>query len=278
VTVPRNRERPGEGSPDEEGSTPMENPASVARRMARSWDPAQGDMTDLVDRVASRLADDANHELRQALSALTTELELADHRTDGEGVHLQRETVDKLLDQIDRSIRIVATHLDRSQVAQLLIKVQARPVDLADLTGEAVTRRDLDPQRGSIEADVEPVQVQADPEKLRTALGFLCSRFHAAGSTGTLHLEVEALEGGAAGFVGYDPPPLSRWALVEELEDPLEIGRMEVDVPYVRAVLERHGGSLFVDSRGDAVGYGFELPDEPPEHGVGGGTTPRTVG
>jgi light-regulated signal transduction histidine kinase (bacteriophytochrome) len=48
---------------------------------------------------------------------------------------------------------------------------------------------------------------------------------------------------------------------MEEMHAPMNIEDVGIEVAYIRAVLERHGGSLFVATAGEtSAGFGFTLP------------------
>lgn len=254
-------------SDDEDVSVPEDDEAqALIREVLDAWDHRAKGVEELLDMACSQLADAANHRIRQLLTQVSTELELASERTpEGKRVVLEPERLRRVQEAIGEASRVLVTHLDRNQVAKQLIQLNRRAVDLSALFSKALRHEGVPLEEPGIRLDVDPVQASADPEKLRTVVGVLAGRFWtAADPDETLVVTVEDEdEDRLRGFVGLDPCSLDRNDLIDRLDRHLDIGSLEPSVPYARAVLERHGGNLFVDTRGEAgLGYGFTLPVE----------------
>lgn len=256
-------------SSDDISTATSRGPEQVIRALTGGWDHKGDGLDELLDRVCSSLAQEANHELRQILTLLSTELELAQHRSDGDEVVLDADTVDRIQDALHRGTKIVGRYLARNEAAKLMIRLEREPVDVAEIAQTILLREDVDPEAAPVEIELASAPVRADREKLDTALGYLASRFWRARQPGgRFRFEVDATDDEVDGFVGIDPAPMSRGELVEKLEASLDIDALGIDIPYVRAVLERHGGSLYVDRREGNLGYGFELPRDVTENEV----------
>jgi light-regulated signal transduction histidine kinase (bacteriophytochrome) len=244
-------------------------PEQIIRDLAGGWDHHGDELDQLLDRVCSNLAQEANHELRQILTLLSTELELAQHRSESDEVVLDAETVDRVQGALERGTKIVGRYLGRSEVAKLMIRLDREHVDLSQVARDILHRADVDPEAAPIEIELSRAPMWADREKLDEALSYLTRRFWRARQPGgRFRFEVDAGPDRVDGFVGLDPAPMTRGDLVEKLEASLDMEAIGIDVPYVRAVIERHGGSLYVDRRDGTLGYGSELPRDEPESEV----------
>lgn len=234
----------------------------LVRDLTRRWDHRSQEMEDLLDRLCGSLAERANHELRQILTVVLTELELASLRSQGPGARLDAHTLDQLLDALDRGTRVAETLLNRRRIAKLLIHLDREPVDLESLLVNLLALEGHDDEGDRLELATEPVTVRADREKLVRVLRHLVGVVEGARAPGgRLRIEVEPRGDQAAGHLGCRPSQVDRQALVEKLDGTLDIEEIGIDVPYARAVIERHGGKLFVDRREPGLlGYAFELP------------------
>lgn len=226
------------------------------------------DVEEFQDRIRQALEDQAVHELREIVSQVRGNLDIAAHRGDGAKVTLEPERVDKLRGALDRAEAVLETHLDRSTVHKLLVRLDVETFDLAGHLRHFLTTHGLDPETPDVRAHIEEVAVEADRAKVVQGLGHVALHLYQRSPQGTV-LVVDVRphpSGGARGHIALDPPPYEREALVEDLDRPFRLGTMEIDLPYVRAVLERHGGGIHVaEAPGGGLGYGFHLPASPPE-------------
>lgn len=238
--------------------TPKAKAAHVVEDVAAGWDHRTGDLGRLLDAASAALADRANHELRQVLAQLSTELELLRLTLDTDATTDER--LDRMLDAIDRGSDVVGTHLDRNEVAKLLIQIHPEPVALDSTIRDCLARAGI--PEDTVDLDLHPTVVTGDGPKLATVVEYLLERFHrAAAPEDMLTVRVTTDGDRAEGVIGLTPASEAGEALIGELETPLDIEAYGVDLPYSRAVVERHGGSLFVEQLGeDGLGFGFHLP------------------
>lgn len=253
-----------DGSPGPELPDPGSDVEERIREVAREWDHRDEDIGRLLDRVTNRLVDHANHELLQTLTTISTRLELAARRTPDDGAQLDPDTLDELLSAVERATDITHAYLDRRQVARSLIRLHRSPVDLGAKVDRLLEVESIPADTEQVHVHTEPVEVEADEEKLSCVLDFLVSTYwRMASPDGRMAVEVRSIPDGARCFVGVDPCPVGRKQLVERLVEPLSIEAYEIDVPYARAIIERHGGLVYVASRDQGfLGYEFELPAE----------------
>lgn len=232
------------------------------RELAEGWEHREEDISRLLDRAAASLAEEANHELRQILTMVFTQLELAAHRSPGPGAQLDEDTLVRLADAVDRGAFIARSYLDRREIAKALIHLDLEPLALEALFDRYFELEAPDPAGALVVVETDPVEVHADHEKLYRVVSFLVSLLSRLAPEGAeLRIEIEDADGTARCFVGVAPCPVAREALMAKLTDRLTIDDLEIDVPYARAIIERHGGVVFVDDRPEGhLGYGFELP------------------
>lgn len=251
-----------EPSPDAPASGPDDAVRHRIEELARAWDHRAEDVSRLLDRAAGSLAEDANHELRQIFTMMHTQLELAAHRSTGGHAQLDEETLDEVLAAIERGTHVVERYLDRREIAKSLIQLQLEPLDLRTLLDRLFELEPLDPEDDRVRVVADPVRVRADREKLYRVVSFLVTAlWRTAPEQGRLTVRIEEAGAQARCFIGIDPCPLEREELMERLVARLTIDDLQIDVPYARAIIERHGGVVFVDDREPGfLGYGFELP------------------
>lgn len=231
----------------------------------------EGDVAALQNRIYRALGDDAVHELREVVSQLRGGLEMATLSNDGgaDEVVLDRDRVETFMEALDRTEALLETYLDPSTVHMLLVRVDPEPFDLARHLQHFLTTHGMDPEADGVRADLESVTVEADRAKVIQGLGHVAMHLHQRwGTGGDLVVTVgPGADGkGARGQIALEPAPYDSESLIQELDRPFRLSTMEIDIPYVRAIMERHGGSLHVQEAEDgALGYGFRLPPTPPE-------------
>lgn len=230
----------------------------LVQHVRQRWDHRNQDLDSLLDAACIALSESANHELRQVLAQLSTELELL--RLTLDVPPQAEERFDRMFTALDRASSVVSTHLDRNEACKMLIHVAQEPIDLAEILAVSLERVGL-PQDG-IDASLQPAPIRGDDAKLAAGLEHLIQRAaRSARSRSELTAHVTVEGDTVRGLIGSDPAPMDAEALIAELEQPLDIGELGVDLPYTRAVIERHGGTLFVDRFGEeGLGFGFQLP------------------
>lgn len=206
------------------------------------------------------------------------------------GPALSAARLDRLADAVDRAASVVDVFLDRNHAAKLLIRLRRERFDLVDALEQhlLVTGQTDGPAPIRFEAE-GPAEIHGDPEKLMDVLVHLVHYMRrSAGEDGILvrltaaarsaseeaqgpktgEERAEAVEG----FIGVRSGRISAEELMEELSEPLRFDQMRISIPFARAVMERHGGTVFV-ARPDeeTVGLGFVLPRAGATRAQGGG-------
>lgn len=225
-------------------------------------------MNEMLDRVElasvqqQRFVADASHELRSPLTRLRTQLELAlahpgDRDVTDRELLAEVVSLQELLDDLLLSVRLGSDPVVRSE-----------PVDLDDLVLEEARRLRT---RGGTEVDTSEVsaaRVSGDPGQLARMVRNLADNAarHAASA---VRFSVREHDGVSRVTVTDDGPGIARadqeriferFARLDEARSP-DVGGAGLGLAIVRDIVERHGGSITVDS-GPGLGTRFvvELP------------------
>lgn len=245
----------------------QERAAALAEKVTQEWQQVHSDdVRGLADAVYCALVDEANLELRQILAQLSGQLELAQARAVKGQPAITPEKIATLLVAVERGSNLMEVFLDRSAAAKLIIRIDAEAFDLSEAFDAHLRAQGIH-QR--IDAVLTPSPIIADRPKLMDALGHLVTRFYfAARSHERVLLQCAQVDDRIEGFIGLSPSHLNPEQLMEEMRLPLAIEDVGIDVSYARAIVERHGGVLFVATAGEhSAGFGFHLP-------LMGGTAP----
>lgn len=238
-----------------------ERAKEVVERITRQWEGgAEEDVKALADAVYYALVEEANLELRQILAQMGGQLEMALQKSAKGQVPLSNEKIRNLIDGVNRSSEIMEIFLDRSSAAKLTIRLEPESFDLCDAVNELLFAHGIEQK---MQIALQPSPVLADRTKLMDAIGHLVTRFYfAARAHESVMISLGPKENGTIeGFIGLAPSHLSASQLMEEMHMPLNIEDVGIEVAYIRAVLERHGGTLFVATAGESsAGFGFTLP------------------
>jgi len=238
----------------------QERAQALAERVTQEWQKVHADdVRGLTDAVYSALVDEANLELRQVFAQLSGQLELAQARLAKGQPSMSPEKIENLLGAVDRASSLMEVFMDRAAAAKMVIRIEPEAFDLG-----AAFERYLDTQgmADKVDANLHPCEVVADRGKLLDALGHLITRFYfAARPHERVVLQCAQVEDQIVGFIGLSPSHLEPEQLMEEMRIPLAIEDIGIDVSYARAIVERHGGVLFVATAGEhSAGFGFHLP------------------
>lgn len=235
-----------------------ERAEEVVARVTTLW-ADEDDVKALTDAVYYALVEEANLELRQILAQMGGQLEMAQARAARGQPALPAEKVQSLLDAVERASSIMEVFLDRSSAAKLVIRLDVAPFDLAEAMDAYLHAHGI---HEKVRLALGPARVLADREKLVEAIGHLVTRFYFAARQHEEVIVSLASKGDhVEGFVGLTPSHLSPSQLMEEMHMPLNVEDVGIEVAYIRAVLERHDGTLFVATAGEAgAGFGFTLP------------------
>lgn len=238
----------------------QERAQALAQKVTDEWQQVHADdMRGLTDAVQRALVDEANLELRQIFAQLSGQLELAQHRLAKGQPAMAPERIASLLGAVDRASGLMEVFLDRSNAAKLIIQIDAEAFDLGNAFHEYVAANGLHER---VDVNLHPCEIVADRVKLMDALGHLVTRFYFAGGPHErVMLQVAQVDDHIEGFIGLSPSHLGPEQLMEEMRIPLAIEDIGIDISYSRAIVERHGGVLFVATAGEhSAGFGFHLP------------------
>lgn len=233
---------------------------AVAQRLAGQWQAAGSeDVKSLSDAVYQALVDEANLELRQVLASVRGQLELAKLRAARGQPAMTPERMTDMMAGLDRASSLMDVFLDRASATKLIIRLDRRPFSLTEALERYIDQQDLAPR---VRLTSLPSWVEADERKLLDAIGHLVIRlYHSARSHEIVVLAVAQQGKRVEGFVGLSPSHLAPEELMNEIHLPLRVEDVGIDIAYTRAVIERHGGTLFVATAEDSsVGFGFTLP------------------
>lgn len=230
----------------------------IARQVSDRWHDPE-DPGGLANAVYSAFVEEANLELRQILAQVGGQLELAIRRMDRTKTPPTMERLLGLKQSVDRASSIMETFLDRSSATKHTIRLHLEPFDLAEALEDFLVMQGM---QGKVRYQGDPAMIHGDRAKLVDTLGHLISRFYfASREHETVTISIMCQESLIEGFVGLSPSHFEPEVLMEEIRHPLAVEDVGIDIAYTRAVLERHGGSLFVATGGEAAtGFGFTLP------------------
>jgi signal transduction histidine kinase len=115
--------------------------------------------------------DDASHELRTPLAAMRAELDVSLRADDLDPA--ARATLESVREEVDRLARIVDDLLTLAAADEHGLELATESVDLAAVSARAAGGIEALAQRNSVELAVSggPVVVDADPERMRQAIG-----------------------------------------------------------------------------------------------------------
>lgn len=207
-----------------------------------------------------RFLDDAGHELRAPLSIISGHVELLELDTDPQA---RRETIELVLDEIDRMNRIVNDLLVLAQAEQPDF-VTRGPVDLADLT-EDVRRKAtaLGPRDWRLDRSADVI-VQADAQRLTQALMQLAAnalQYTEDGAVIRMGSEVSSgkarlwVHDDGTGVAAEDADRIFQRFVRGSRRKP---GGAGLGLSIVRAIAEAHGGEVRLD-RSVTRGARFEI-------------------
>lgn len=237
-----------------------ERAQKLAEKVSAEWQHVHADdVRGLTDAVYCALVDEANLELRQIFAQLSGQLELGASRLAKGQPAMTPEKISSLLTAVERASSLMEVFLDRSAAAKMIIRIEVEQFDLGEALDQYLVGQGL---RDRVDATLTPCPIIADKPKLMDALGHLVTRFYfAAGAHERVLLQCAVVDGRVEGYIGLSPSHLQPEQLMEEMRVPLAIEDVGIDVGYARAIVERHGGVLFVATAGEtSAGFGFHLP------------------
>eukprot|EP00913_Durusdinium_trenchii_P028473 g26701.t1 len=206
-----------------------------------------------------------SHELRNPLGAIINALRVLDHKTEGPQHDNSRWVIDR---QAHHMSRLLDDLLDVSRVTQGKIELRKEVVDLLSTTKDAIDAVNASVEQRQQKLHVrmpdEPVYVEADParmQQLQVNLLTNASKYNSDG--GNIWLSVEAGDAEVQitvrddGFGIDSQMRQSIFDLFVQSDTTRSDGGMGVGLTLARAIVEKHGGSIRVES--DGIGKGSEF-------------------
>ena len=199
------------------------------------------------------------HELRNPLSPIVASLDLMDLRGDAAG---KRERA-IMRRQVTHLKRLVDDLLDVSRIASGKLRIEVRPLDLAEVVRNTVGA--LPDQPITLEVE-DAVWVDGDESRLAQVLNNLLSNAARFGSTGT-RVSLKSGDGVALLTVADNGNGMSSELLGRVFEpfyqapQPLarDTGGLGLGLAIVRRIVDLHGGRVTAHSDGPGRGSRFEV-------------------
>jgi len=200
------------------------------------------------------------HEVRNPLGVLRGQVELAREKLPGDAPPRERERFSEMLGEIDRINRVTEEFLSLARDQPLDLEA----VDMGQLAGAIADEVRLAAPNAHIAVSVagEPVELQADPARLRQALFNLVLNAAQLGGDGVeVQIEIGAVADRIRVSVADNGPGISP-ELAPTLFEPFvgaRPGGSGLGLAVARRVAERHGGALALESKPGARGATFSL-------------------
>jgi two-component system, OmpR family, sensor kinase len=229
------------------------------------------DRIEASDRRLRRFVADASHELRTPLAAVRAYAELFER-----GASTRPEDLERSMSGITRESERMSLLVDDLLLLARLDEgrpLERKPVDLAQVVGEAVdAARVVEPER-PIELSAEPVIVTGDEARLRQVLDnlFANARSHTPASA-AVSVELERVDGHARLSVADHGPGLTEEQAARVFERFYRAdtsrarasGGVGLGLSIVAAVTEAHGGTAEVEpTPGGGATFVITLPSSP---------------
>jgi signal transduction histidine kinase len=212
-------------------------------------------------RTQRQLVADASHELRSPVTAIRTTAEVALTQPDGD-----HALATEVLDEAVRLERLVQDLLLLARADEHELRPVRRDVDLDDLVEREAARAGR-LHSVDVRARTEPVRIQGDPDQLRRALRNLVDNAVRHAATAVV-LRLRHEHGRALVDVEDDGPGIApderdrvfdRFVRLDASRD-RSSGGSGLGLPIVRALVEAHGGRVFVVDTRESCIFRIELP------------------
>ena len=228
-----------------------------------------------VERMKTEFVSTVSHELRTPLTAIRGSLGLVLAGTTGPVASKTRDLLQIALQNTERLIRLINDILDVERIEAGHLVVRREPVELADVLRSTVeSLRTVAMEAGvaiAVEGETSAV-VTADPDRLVQVFTNLISnavRFSPRGETVTVSAKTTPTS--VVVFVTDRGPgiPLEFrrriFGKFQQADPAGSAGGAGLGLAIVRAIVERHGGSIRFDSApGHGTTFIMELPYTPP--------------
>ncbi|GAA5337517.1 sensor histidine kinase [Thermus antranikianii] len=216
----------------------------------------------------TRFLQDASHELRTPITAILGHVGFLLRRTPL--TEAQRESLEVVKREAERMGKLVSDLLELSQSGTW--RMEPAPVKVLDLL-EEVKEEFAKSFEGEIEVEAPPeLWVQGDPDRLHQVLANLLSNAIKAKAQ---HIWLRAFDLGEKVVVRVEddgegipkehlPHLFERFYRVDKARD-RERGGSGLGLAIVKAILEAHGGEIWVESEvGKGTAFSFSLPSTAP--------------
>lgn len=235
-----------------------------------------------VDRMKSEFIATVSHELRTPMTSIKGSLGLVLGGASGELPADARDLLTIAQNNTDRLIRLINDILDISRIEAGKMEIRRVPLSVADAVKRAVQEMDGFARQRSIKVRTEIPEglprVMADPDRLEQVLVNLISnavKFSPAGTEVLLRAEQDQTRV-RIDVVDQGPgiPAEQATAIFEKFHRidnaaSRKTGGTGLGLAICRAIVEEHGGTIWVDSQpGEGATFSFVLPTEPTEHDV----------
>jgi PAS domain S-box-containing protein len=210
------------------------------------------------------------HELRNPLAPIANALALL--RTDGTDAHESRWTLEMMERQVEHLVRLVDDLLDVSRITRGKIELKKEPIDLSIVVQQAIDTAQplIASQRHefTVEMPSRAVTIEVDRVRLAQVISNLLNNaakytpqggaIHLAASTDGPHAVITVRDNG----IGIAPETLPHvFDLFTQAERSLDRsqGGLGIGLSVVRRIIEMHGGTVSVASKGLGHGTQFEV-------------------
>ncbi len=223
------------------------------------------------DRLRRQMLADVSHELRTPLTAMRGYLEtlrMPEANLDTTTRERYLETVERETQRLDRIVRDL---LDLASLENRLGEITPRPFDICRLFAHVIRRHEQRAHAVDVVVRAEVAdgadQIVADPDRLEQVIDNLTAnalRYTSAGGSVTLRaaahgdaIVLSVLDSGAGIAPEHLPLVFERFYKVDEAR---ATGGSGLGLSIVKAIVERHGGTIDVASRPGRTEFTIVLP------------------
>jgi PAS domain S-box-containing protein len=229
----------------------------------------------------SRLKDEflsiASHELRTPVTSIKGYTQLAKTLIRERDLDTSEEYLDIALDQIDRMSRLILELLDVSRIETGRLEIRREPIDWAAFVRELVHRHHtaVSDRRFHLNVPNTHAKIIGDRDRLEQVLGNLLEnavKYSPEGSEIFVNVEErgdQIVTSVCDRGIGIPPDEMSQ--VFERFHRGRQVsstnyGGLGLGLYITRQIVERHGGSIWVDSKeGSGTTFSFSLPLAPAE-------------
>jgi signal transduction histidine kinase/DNA-binding response OmpR family regulator len=232
-----------------------------------------------LDRRKEEFVSVVSHELRTPLTSVTGALDIVLKEYVGTVNAKQRRYLQMARDSCARLNVIVDDLLDVARSEQGRMPMRFRPLPLDELSEECVDRYRAAAEAKNVDVrlrvEARNIRIVGDPDRLTQVLNNLLSNaIKFTPERGRIDIEVfgpsvAASHVGVSVYNNGDPiPPEARERVFDKFEQIQEsstrrVGGTGLGLAISRAIIEAHGGRIWVDPRDDGTKFVFTLPAAP---------------